>query len=38
MIPGQYHCAEGLWLFDVIGALDQWVEHGNVAVYFTICG
>lgn len=30
MIPGQYHCAEGLWLFDVIGALEQWVEHGNV--------
>jgi feruloyl esterase len=31
MIPGQYHCAEGLWFFDVIGALQQWVEQGKAA-------
>jgi Tannase and feruloyl esterase len=29
MIPGQYHCAGGLWLFDALGVMDQWIEHGK---------
>jgi len=29
MIPGQYHCGDGRWLFDVLGALDNWSEHGK---------
>ena len=29
MIPGQYHCSDGLWLFDAFGSLEQWVERGK---------